>query len=197
VVYHPGDLAPLREQELDRDAIATSGCLLLDPYQVIAGVRAASFAREASVPVLLHAEDVIDGVSQLVPMTDFLVGHIDFAKDFADTRSAKKAVDFLLSFGPRVVLLITEERGCLCATRTERFEVPPLSGELVDTTGSHDVFQGAVALGVLRGWDLKRIAEFATTAAGMKCAFLGAREGIPRLAEIERFLLHQGAAGRG
>jgi sulfofructose kinase len=195
IIHNPGDMARLQDHEIDRGAVTSAGCVLIDPYEVDAAVRAASLAREASIPVLLHVDDMLDGVSRLVPMADFFIAPADHAREFARNRNLRKAIDYLLSFGPRVVMLITDQRGCICATRTERFEAPPFPGDLVDTTGAQDVFHGACALGVLRGWELKRIVEFAIAAMSMKCASLGSREGIPRLAEVERFLLHYRAKG--
>jgi sugar/nucleoside kinase (ribokinase family) len=41
---------------------------------------------------------------------------------------------------------------------------------------------------VLQEWDIKKIVEFASAAAAMKCRKLGGRTGIPTLQEAIRFL---------
>ncbi len=59
---------------------------------------------------------------------------------------------------------------------------------VVDTTGCGDVYHGAFALGVARGWELARIMQVASATAALKCRALGGRRGIPSLEEVEEFL---------
>jgi sulfofructose kinase len=70
----------------------------------------------------------------------------------------------------------------------EFFHQPAFRVRVVDTTGCGDVFHGAFLYGVLRGWDLRRVARFASAVAALKCRKLGGRAGIPRLGEVEEFL---------
>jgi len=190
-VYNGGTLPPLAESDLRQEVIRRAGCVIVDPYELQAATVASAWAREASIPVILDADAVVQGVSQVVPLCDYVIGPVEFATAFAETRSLKRAVEFLLSYGPSVVIITMGERGCQCFTRDERFSVPAYKVDVVDTTGAGDVFHGACALGVVRGWDLRRIVEFASATAALKCTSLGARAGIPRLAEVERFMLHQ------
>ena len=60
---------------------------------------------------------------------------------------------------------------------------------VVDTTGAGDVFHGAFAFGLARGWDLRRIVEWSNAVAALKCRKLGGRAGIPTFAEVESFLM--------
>jgi sugar/nucleoside kinase (ribokinase family) len=53
----------------------------------------------------------------------------------------------------------------------------------IDTTGAGDIFRGAFIYGLLQNWSLERIMGFANAAAGLSCSRLGARAGIPTLAE--------------
>ncbi|MBM4080993.1 MAG: sugar kinase, partial [Planctomycetes bacterium] len=60
--------------------------------------------------------------------------------------------------------------------------------DVVDTTGCGDVYHGAFIFGLLRKWDLRRTAQFASAVAALKCRELGGRAGIPTLPEVQRFL---------
>ena len=60
--------------------------------------------------------------------------------------------------------------------------------EVVDTTGCGDVFHGAFAFGLARGWDVARNARFASATAALKCRALGGRTGIPTYGEVVAFL---------
>jgi fructose-1-phosphate kinase PfkB-like protein len=54
--------------------------------------------------------------------------------------------------------------------------------------GAGDVYHGAYIYGLLRGWGMRECMRFASVAAALECRQIGARKGIPRLAEVERFL---------
>jgi sugar/nucleoside kinase (ribokinase family) len=55
----------------------------------------------------------------------------------------------------------------------------------VDTTGAGDIFHGAFAYGIVRGWPVNEILEFSCAAAGLNCEGHGARGGIATLVEID------------
>jgi ribokinase len=63
---------------------------------------------------------------------------------------------------------------------------------VVDTTGAGDVFHGAYLFGLLRGWALPAVAEFASATAALKCMTLGGRKGIPTLDTVMTYLREQG-----
>jgi sugar/nucleoside kinase (ribokinase family) len=61
---------------------------------------------------------------------------------------------------------------------------PAFKVHAVDTTGAGDIFHGGFIYGLLQNWSLEAIMSFANAAAGLNCTHLGARAGIPPLAEI-------------
>ncbi len=65
---------------------------------------------------------------------------------------------------------------------------------MVDTTGCGDVYHGAFALGVARGWELPRIMRCAAATAALKCRKAGGRAGIPAMGEVEEFLRDGGGS---
>ncbi|WP_176236392.1 carbohydrate kinase family protein [Candidatus Hakubella thermalkaliphila] len=77
-------------------------------------------------------------------------------------------------------------------TQQGAFWRPAYRVEVVDTTGAGDVFHGAFLHGLLRGWDLERVADFANAVAALKCTRLGGRGGIPTFSETMAFLRMKG-----
>ena len=57
-----------------------------------------------------------------------------------------------------------------------------------DTTGAGDVFHGAFLYALLEGWPLARALTFSNAVAGLNCTAVGARGGIPTVAEAERLI---------
>ncbi len=58
----------------------------------------------------------------------------------------------------------------------------------VDTTGAGDAFRGAIAYGVLKGWDDERMIDFASAVAACVCMIMPHTLNAPGLAEVEKFI---------
>jgi ribokinase len=54
-----------------------------------------------------------------------------------------------------------------------------------DTTGAGDTFNGALAAGLARDWELDRAARWATIAAALSVTETGARKGMPSARQVE------------
>ena len=89
---------------------------------------------------------------------------------------------------PEAAVLTFGDRGCLVKTREEEFFQPALKVKVVDTTGAGDVFRGAFAYGIFKKWPLRKTAQIAAIAAGLKCTKVGGRSGIPTLKEVSAFI---------
>jgi sulfofructose kinase len=61
--------------------------------------------------------------------------------------------------------------------------------DAVDTTGAGDIFHGAFALRIAGGEELLSALRYASAAAALGCAKMGARAAIPTRAEVEEFLI--------
>ena len=66
--------------------------------------------------------------------------------------------------------------------------MPSFDVDVVDTTGAGDVFHGAYIVGMLHGWDVRRIVQFATGVSALKCTGLGGRRPIPCFDQVIEFL---------
>ena len=79
-------------------------------------------------------------------------------------------------------------KGVLAATRDERVEVAPFPVEVVNGLGAGDAFGGALCHGLLSGWDLRRILEFANVAGAVVASKLECSTAMPTSAEVEQRL---------
>jgi sugar/nucleoside kinase (ribokinase family) len=66
--------------------------------------------------------------------------------------------------------------------------VPAYEVEVVDTTGSGDVFRGGFIYGLVHGWPVERTLRFANAAAAASCTRLGAINGAPGAEETQRLV---------
>ena len=61
-------------------------------------------------------------------------------------------------------------------------------GGCKDTTGAGDAFRGGFLYGMLTGEDIETSMKLGNAVAAMKCSVLGARPGLPTLAQLKIFL---------
>ncbi len=193
VVHRDPGLPALAPGGLSLEFLREARALHVDGHQMQAQLQAATTAREWGIPVIYDAGSPRKHCAELVALTDYLVTSEKFPTEFTGIRKLPKAMEKLMEYGPRAVVTTLGAHGCRYLAREGQGELPayPID-QVVDTTGAGDVFHGAFVFGVVQGWDLRRICDFAGVAAGIKCRGLGAREPIPALPEVERAILHRG-----
>jgi 5-dehydro-2-deoxygluconokinase len=79
--------------------------------------------------------------------------------------------------------------GVLVATADGTWTVPPQPVEVVCGLGAGDAFGGALAHGLLAGWDPVRIGRYANVAGAIVAGRLACADAMPRPDEIEELLV--------
>jgi sulfofructose kinase len=166
---------------LRRELIAGARLLHLDGCDSAAALQAARWAREAGIPVVIDIYEVYDeSTHELLKLVDYLIPSSDFASD------PRELAD---RYGCPVVGITRGAEGALFVDRNRRLlQVPGFKVPVADTTGAGDVFHGGFIYGILQGWSLEDVIRFANAVAAMKCTQIGARRGIPTLAQVQQFL---------
>ena len=177
----------LLPDDLNREWIAGARVLVLDGHDTAALARAAKWAHEARTLVLGDFDNRYPGVEDLLENVDFaitskdfparLTGEHDLLKSLPKMHAQFKCCLTGATMGRLGVLVWNGVRFRLCSGFRVR---------TVDTTGAGDIFHGAFAYGIVRGWPVDEILEFSCAAAGLNCEGHGARGGIATLVEIDR-----------
>jgi ribokinase len=190
---------PLRPDELDREYLTAAEWLHLDGSHPEAALAAAQWMHEAGKHVAIDCATT--RADSVAPQTLALLGHVDalicgsgFARALTGHADRWAAGEAALAFGPGIVVQTEGMEGSYTVTADARFHTPAFEVEVLDTTGAGDVFHGAYLVGLLQGWELPAIAEFATAVAALKCTHLGGRRGIPSFEETVAFLRERGGA---
>jgi sulfofructose kinase len=181
----------------DVDFVRSSKALVVDAFWPEAALAAAAAARDAGVPVVADFAPGAD-VEELAGLVDaFIVpeswalahGQASATADAAPTvASFERTLRLLHSYGARIAVVTAGERGCWYSADGKGGHCPAFDVEVVDSTGAGDVFHGAFAYALARGWPVGRCVEFAAAVAALKCRQLGGRTGIPSLGEAMDFL---------
>lgn len=190
ILWHRDPRLSYPAGELRPEIITDARLLHLDGRDSEAALRAARIARSAGIPVMVDIDKRYDETTEvLLETVDYLIAAEEFALGFTGSGDARDAVLGLANRFPQAMAGVTlGARGAVFVAEGRLVESPAFEVPVRDTTGAGDVFHGAFIFGVLEGWDLETTTRFAHAAAAMKCRQVGARTGIPRFGEIQRFL---------
>lgn len=183
---------PIEPEELDRGYITSARYLHLDGGHPRAALAAARWMKEAGKSVVLDAaktdRPVHDAMEALVAETDVLICGSGFCQMLTGQKDLREAGRATLAVGPRIVVQTEGLDGSYTVTADETFHTPAFEVDVIDTCGAGDVFHGAYLVGLVKDWDLRRIARFASAVSAIHCTVLGNRKGVPSLEEAELFL---------
>ncbi|MFH1132575.1 MAG: PfkB family carbohydrate kinase, partial [Pseudomonadota bacterium] len=83
------------------------------------------------------------------------------------------------------VVVTMGKEGCMGLDNGKIARQSAFSVKAVDTNGAGSVFWGGFCFGLLNKWPFEKCLKVASIAAALSCRELGARAGIPSLAEVE------------
>ena len=175
--------------ELTEGAIATARLLHLDGCDVEACLRAARWARRARIPVVADLDTVYKRVENLFPYIDYLIASTKFLPTLTGQADPFRALECAATkYKMKAPGMTLGRDGALFYQGGQFHYSPGFVIETVDTTGAGDVFHGALIYGLLAGWEIGSILDFANAMAALNCTVLGARGGIKTQAEAENLM---------
>ncbi len=193
----------IHPDELDLDAIRqadvfwVTGTGLCDEPSRTATLRALEARARRGITVLdldyrpmfwPHPEEASAQVGKALEQVTVAVGNREECEVAVGETDPQRAADALLERGVELAIVKQGPKGVLAATRDERVEVPPFPVEVVNGLGAGDAFGGALCHGLLSGWDLRRILEFANVAGAIVASRLECSTAMPTAAEVEEHL---------
>ena len=131
-------------------------------------------ARAAAQRAIAHSTVVVGNRTEC----DMAVGHTD----------ADAAADALLAAGVELAIVKLGADGVLLATADERTRVAPIPVDVVCGLGAGDAFGGALIHGLLEGWDLARIGQFANGAGAYVASQLTCADAMPTTDIVEALI---------
>jgi ribokinase len=102
---------------------------------------------------------------------------------------ARAAANALLARGVGTVLMTLGEKGALLKSASVEVLIPAISsGQVVETTGAGDAFNGGFAVGLAEGLSPELAARFGAAVAGISVTRPGAAASMPDRTEIDALL---------
>lgn len=192
-VFDKGNLPPLKLSNAQKSAIKNAKILMVDGNELNAAVEAAQIAKENGTTVLYDCGGLYDGVENLLRLTDIMIPSEEFALGHTGCKTPKDAAKCLFEkYNPQVIVITQGSRGGIIYNGDTFASYPVFPVTVVDSNGSGDVFHGAFAAGVVKGFDYKKCCYFSSAVSALKCRGLGARESVPDFETTIKFLKENG-----
>jgi len=158
--------------DFDLTAIDSTATLLVDGHFPEQALRAVAKAREVGAAVVGDFHRPSPAVRRLLPYVDFPIVPLEFAELFSAGGPRRAILELADQFGGTPVVTLGAEGGLyLDEGGVRRFAAQPV--RVVDTTGAGDVFHGAFAAGLSKGWTLAKSIDLARRAAALCCTVIG------------------------
>jgi sulfofructose kinase len=175
----------LHPADLNREWITNARALHVDGYDTEAAILAATWAREANIPVIADLDELYPNVEALLSNVDYLIVSRDFPSRLTSEPDLEQALRKMQRrYNCRLAAATLGQEGVLAFDGRRLLHTPAFCVPVVDTTGAGDIFHAGFIYALLEDWPLDRQLEFACAAAALNCTAVGARGGIHSLADI-------------
>ena len=176
--------------ELDPDAVERAvrdarGTVLLLGHEVPEAARLAGARAAGDATIVLNPAPARPLPDELVARGPILTPNAAEACELAGEDEPEAAARALAARTGAPVIVTLGARGVLLVRDGDAELVPAPRVDAVDTTGAGDAFNGALAAELAAGRDVRDATRFAVAAASLSTRAEGAREGMPRRAEVE------------
>ena len=192
-VFDKGNLPALMLNEAQKKAIIDADILMVDGNDMDAAVEGAKIARENGTKVLYDCGGLYEGVERLLALTDIMIPSEEFSMGHTGCKTAEEAAKKLFEmYTPEVVVVTQGKNGGLLFDGKDITRYPIYPAEVVDSNGSGDVFHGAFAAGIIKGYEYLTCCHFSSAVSAIKCMGVGARESVPDFETVKKYLKENG-----
>ncbi len=192
-VFDKGNLPPLVLNDAQKKAIMEADILMVDGNDMDAAVEGAKIARENGTKVLYDCGGLYEGVERLLALTDIMIPSEEFSMGHTGCKTAEEAAKKLFEmYHPEVVVVTQGKNGGLLFDGKDITRYPIYPAEVVDSNGSGDVFHGAFAAGVIKGFEYLTCCHFSSAVSAIKCMGVGSRQSVPDFETVKKYLKENG-----
>lgn len=137
-------------------------------------------------------EQAREQVERLLPYVTVAVGNSEECSVAVGEGTPDEQADRLLEAGVKLAVVKRGSEGVMAATAEERVISKPILVETVNGLGAGDSFGGALCHGLLAGWPLEQVLDFANAAGAHVAAQIACSEAMPEPAQVQALLAERG-----
>ena len=192
-VFDKGDLPALVLSDSQKRAIREADLLMVDGNELEAAIEAAKIARACGTKVLYDCGGLYPGVDRLLALTDVMIPSEEFALGHTGAETAEEAAKILFDrYHPEIVVITQGKRGGILYNGEAVVPYPIYPAVVVDSNGSGDVFHGAFAAAICKGYAPEKCCHFSSAVSAIKCTGVGARESVPSFEAVKKYMEENG-----
>ena len=191
IVWDRDDRLAYKPEDAPAEFGSMGRVLHLDAHDPPACVRVAQAARKSGAVVSADIDNVYEGLPELLPLIDIMIGSKEFPRRVTGITDERAAlVELKARYGCALVGMTIGAAGAVVYGDGSFIESPGFAapGGCRDTTGAGDAFHGGFLYGLLTGKDIETSLKLGNAVAAIKCSALGARTALPTKPELESFL---------
>ncbi len=197
IIIYPGAAGEISvaDVESQRVEIEHSDVFITQLEQPLkAAIAALEIAKAAGVTTILNPAPARALPQEIYPLCDYVTPNETEAEQLTgikvvDIPSATQAAERFCDLGAKGAIITLGAQGALLFDGKEARHVPAVvAGEVVETTGAGDAFNGSFAAALARGLDPLAATGFGCAAAGISVTRPGTAPSMPTRAEIEALL---------
>ena len=181
--------------EAARDAIIASAVFMVQLETPVASAMASlKLAKDHGVTTIFNPAPAAKLEDGIYALCDYCTPNESEASlltgiEVTNLESARKAADVLLAKGVGMALITLGGQGSLLHGKDKSIHIPIFNaGQVVDTTGAGDAFNGGFAAALARGAAPEEAARFGSATAGISVTRYGTAPSMPYLHEVEALL---------
>jgi sugar/nucleoside kinase (ribokinase family) len=194
IVWDRDERLAYKREEAPAEFGSLGKILHLDAHDPPACVAVAKAARETGTIVSADIDNVYEGLPELLPLIDVMIGSKEFPRRVTGVLDPRDAlVELKNRFGCALVGMTVGAAGAVIYHEGSFIESPGFAapGGCKDTTGAGDAFHAGFLYGFLTGEDIETSLKLGNAIAAIKCSALGARTALPTKSELDEFLRTQ------
>jgi sulfofructose kinase len=164
--------------------------MLFDGYYFETTLRTARQARQRGIVSVtdLAQRNFHPKIREYLSLIDYPILPEIYVKAFFHLKDPLEAGKQMYHRDNKALIVTCGARGAYIITGEGTDHVPTFKVNPVDTTGAGDVFHGAFAFALWKGYELREAVTFASAVAALKCTKIGGQSGIPNFNETKEFL---------
>ncbi len=191
IVVVPGANAAVSPQYLDEHVELVRGAALVltqleIPLETVEHL--AALCARAKVPLVIDPAPAKELTASVLRAADWLTPNETEATFYVGTNEPSASANALHAMGCRGVVLKMGARGAFVSSSLGACSVPAFAVQAVDMTAAGDAFNGAFAVGLVKGSSPAESATFAAAAAAVSVTRRGAQPSMPTLEETRKLL---------
>jgi 5-dehydro-2-deoxygluconokinase len=139
-------------------------------------------------------EEAREQVQRVLRHVSIAIGNDQECSVAVGAGTPDEQADRLLAAGVRIAVVKLGPDGVMAKTATERVVSAPVPVETLNGLGAGDSFGGAFCHGMLAGWPLQQVLDFANAAGAIVASRLSCADAMPTPAEVFALLAERGRA---